>query len=235
MPRGLYGTTIPEASIHVDSLAATCGSKSAMIKWATSEFEQHDEKVILKCHPCESDEGSEEAFVTFRAYAYCMKHETSEGKNCPVRWRVYGVAGIGSGGTMHINRCGEMCPAGLAVVTQHAETLRIVRKRQVGERIRLKATGVKTPLRSLAHLYEEAGDDGEKPALILPIESLRGQQKKCRTQVESRRVDHLLQGSTSRILWDRVVSSIPFEKEKCSSFSELIVAWKCLRMYSCLC
>ena len=134
MPRGLYGTTIPEASIHVDSLAATCGSKSAMIKWATSEFEQHDEKVILKCHPCESDEGSEEAFVTFRAYAYCMKHETSEGKNCPVRWRVYGVAGIGSSGTMHIDRCGKIGPAGLAVMIQHAETPRIVKGMQTGEK-----------------------------------------------------------------------------------------------------
>ena len=214
MPPGFYKTSVLEESIPVDSLAATCGSRAALIKWGTSFFEQRDEVVKLYCSACEADQGPEGAPLTFRAYAYCIKHETSEGKNCPVRWRVYGVAGIGSGGTMHINRCGEMCPAGLAVVTQHAETLRIVRKRQVGERIRLKATGVKTPQRSLAHLYEEAGDDGEKPALILPIESLRGQQKKCRTQVESRRVDHLLQGSTSRILWDRVVSSIPFEKEK---------------------
>ena len=213
MPRGLYGTTIPEASIHVDSLAATCGSKSAMIKWATSEFEQRDEKVILKCHPCESDEGSEEAFVTFRAYAYCMKHETSEGKNCPVRWRVYGVAGIGSSGTMHIDRCGKIGPAGLAVMIQHAETPRIVKGMQTGEKKKLKATGVETPLRSLAHLCEDAGDDGEKAALIPPVESLRGQRKKYLRESCSDG-NRSVNVSTSRILWKRFVTSIAFDEEQ---------------------
>ena len=194
---GLRGTSALEVSIHVDSLAATCGSKAALMKWATSEFEQRDEIVLLKCHPCESDEGSEEAFVTFRAYAYCMKHETSEGKNCPVRWRVYGVAGIGSSGTMHIDRCGKIGPAGLAVMIQHAETQRIVKGMQAGGRRKLKARGVEAPLRFLAHLCEEAGDDGEKAALIPPIASLRGQRRKhlrngggrCRRRVAVAAVD----------------------------------------------
>ena len=213
MYSGYRGNTVPVVSLHVDSLAETCGSEAALIKWATSAFEQRDEVVKLICAACEADQGPEGAPPIFRAYAYCMKHATSEGKKCPVSWRIYGVAGIGSGGTMHIRRRGEKCPAGsAATMIQHAEFPRIVKGMQVGERKKLKATGVETPLRSLAQLYEEAGDDGERAARVPNIASLRGQRKKH--LMKSGVAGAAVPTSTSMIIWKNFVSSIAFEKEK---------------------
>ena len=46
-----------------------------------------------------------------------------------------------------------------------------------GQRAQLKTIGADTPLRSLARLCEEAGDDGEKAALIPPLVSLKNQRR----------------------------------------------------------
>ena len=137
---------LPDLKTSVESLEKVCASRADFSRWVISAFEQRQETVKLVCHAClpgKEDSASEFAYG-FKAYAYCQKHLTLDGKKCPVRWRVEGRAGM-----MHIEQNAEGAGDFPEEKVAHGPLPRMVRGVSAGQRTQLKAIsagGAETPL-----------------------------------------------------------------------------------------
>ena len=84
---------------------------------------------------------------------------------------------------------------------------RLVRGISAAQRAEAKKTGQETPLRTMARLCEEAGNDGERAALIPPMQALRSQ-RRCFLNAQGFSDGAV---SSSILFWRQFVDSIAYD------------------------
>ena len=182
------------------------GTKKSVREWSEGALETKGESVKVLVAPFQGcgrgHQVNTPAEAHYHANIYCMKHLTADGKPCPVRWEAHPEAE-----SMVLGRRAHMDTAsGQKTLVPHASHLRTLWGQSFDQRAKARASGDKTPLRTMAGMCEEAQDAAEAAA-IPAIEALRGQRKRF---LQAERAGDV-KVSDSVILWKQFVGEIAFD------------------------